>query len=269
VAAYYIWRRPLQAVFPFALAVVFAAARLTLLSSKEAALTLIVGLLIGYGTLHYPRGLRASTKGLIGTAVSGAAFVGALLVFAGAGTQPTSAEPVTDRVITGAGLLASRSYGTDSLISVNHYLTRSGALWGGSSISELAISWVPRQFWPDKPKSFSQRIAVSVFYYRPDAERVFVSPTIGGEGILNFGLLGLPLFWLLFGFVVAAADSRVRMPMAIVWILVLTHTVEGALVAQFWLGVPLILGGRAALFSSKERPAHALAAGAAALAAEA
>jgi FkbM family methyltransferase len=245
VLGYAIWREPRRAGPLTALAAVEAGARVLMFGAKFAALVLTAGLLLGLLERMRTRvgQLRASfwialaaigTTGLVVVAIFGAPFTGR-------GISPGS------RLALGVEAIAARSYGTDALIAVNHYLDEGHSHLWGSSFAEIAISWVPRQLWPAKPRSFTEAVGSSVFKYSRQAGHVFFAPSLGGEWLLNFGVPGLVLGWLLFAVLTGYVDTNVKLPVRLLWAIVLAHAVEGGLVAQFWLGLPFLVGGRLAL----------------------
>jgi len=159
------------------------------------------------------------------------------------GTLETRPESLGAPLSVGAELFLNRSYGADAVIAADHYLDDGHPLLWGSSFAELGFSWIPRQLWPDKPRSFSQQLGGTVFAFRSDAGKSFVAPHLTGEWLLNFGMIGVGIGWLLFGGLAAYIDERVTMPVKALWLFVVAHVVEGPLVVQFWLALPFLLGG--------------------------
>ncbi len=258
VAAFLFWRDWRRAALPLALAVTTAYLRIALFGAKETALALLAGLLIGFfansqGGVSLGRALRLAF-------VVGVAGVAALYVFAGPlllnPANSAVAESPTDRLALGVQVAGSRSYGADALIAVNRYLDDGHELLLGASLAEITYSWVPRQLWPDKPFSFTQRLGASVFAYSSQAGHVFFAPTLAGEWLLNFGTPGLLVGFVLFGFVSALVDSRTQGALRVLWLISLTHAVEGGLVAQFWLALPFILGGVATIRAAPTTQPH-------------
>jgi hypothetical protein len=245
ILAYTFWRQPKAAVPILVIAATDAAIRIVFLDSKASAFALMTGLFIGY-VARVPWARKISLpRGVIRFVAIPVLGVVALLVF----SKPLSlgTDDFWSRLSAGAGAAISRSYGTDGLISVNTYLHDGHPLLMGSSLGEIVISWVPRQLWPEKPRSFSERLGDSIFAYRPDAGRVFFAPGFSGEWLLNFGPIGLVFGWLLFGSLSAYVDARVPLPYKALWLFALVHLVEGPVVPQFWLSAPFIVGGRVVL----------------------
>jgi FkbM family methyltransferase len=238
---YLIWDQPRRAAALTALAAVEAGARLLLLGSKFAALVMTAGLLLGLLSKLKPARL---TRWLAIAAFPAAAIV-IIAIFA----TPFRVSGMTPgaRLVLGLEAIASRSYGTDALIAENHYLDNHHSLLWGSSFAEITISWIPRQIWPSKPRSFTETVGNTVFAYSRQAGHVFFAPSYGGEWLLNFGMPGFVLGWLVFGIVAGYTDTRFRMPFRLLWAIGLAHSVEGGLVTQFWLALPFVAGGRLAI----------------------
>jgi oligosaccharide repeat unit polymerase len=250
IVAFTLWQDFKRALPTLLIAAVDALLRVFLLGAKSAAFALMLGLFLGYVAKLARRNATAGLR--LKTLLPVPAFlVVALLIFSRP-AAPTSAD-LWSRLYVGAQASISRSYGTDGLIAADAYLHDGQPLLLGGSFFEITYSWIPRQLWPDKPRSFSQRLGTSVFSFRSDAGRVFVAPGYGAEWLLNFGVIGLAVGWMVFGALSAWIDLRIALPYRALWIFALAHLVEGPVVSQFWLSAPFILGGSIAFWRSKSR----------------
>ncbi len=224
----------------FLLAVAYTAARVTLLSSKMALLAgLLAAVLSLVGRLQRRRGRLPVVRGTIVVLVC---LATASYIFA-VGSGRSHGRGVADSVGQGAQAAVSRSYGVDAVVATNEHLARGARPLYGQSFVEIVYSWVPRAFWPDKPRSFSIRYGEDVFSFTQGVGREFFAPSYSGEWLLNFGVPGLVLGWMLFGLALARVDALASIPHRMLWLASLVHLVEGSVVAQFWLAAPFIVGG--------------------------
>lgn len=244
-ACYAVVQHPRQHFLSAALGLAYAGARVNLLHSKLALLGCLVALLVAFaGREQERRGGRSMT--LRGAAVLLTTGVAALTVFA-VSSGRTRGQDATGSVFQGGSAAVSRSYGVDALVASNAYLDAGHRHMHGQSFLDLATSWVPRNLWPDKPRSFSIRYGEEVFSFSHSVGSEFFAPSYSGEWLLNFGLVGLLAGWALFGVVLAKVDALPSLPHRTLWLVPLVHMVEGSVVAQLWLALPFVLGGYAVL----------------------
>jgi hypothetical protein len=244
VVCYAFARRPAEHAVLFVAALAYNAARVVLLSSKLSLLASVLALIIGFSTRS--RADRPAGAGAWRTLRSALVAVVMVLVasYAFAAAVPTAERgAVGPAVAQGATNAVSRSYGVDALLAVNGYVDRGGPLQMGASIAGLAWSWVPRQLWPDKPKSFSVQFGEEVFSFSSIAGESYFAPGYFGEWVMNWGTLGLLAGAIVFGAGLALVDAMASVPRRVLWIIVMVHLVEGSLVAQFWLAAPFLVGG--------------------------
>lgn len=238
-------REPRRHLQLFLLASIYGGCRVLLLSSKLTLLACIVAAVIGVSGRSRPErsGLSRSARGLVAVVAAGlvAAYIFAAAIPKGReGGVPAS-------VALGTMAAVSRSYGVDSVVAVNAHLASGGHQLHGESLTEIVYSWVPRTLWPQKPKSFSVRFGEQVFSFSSLAGISYFAPTYSGEWLLNFGVVGLVVGWLLLGMGLARVDALRSVPHRLPWLIVAVHLLEGSLVAQFWLAAPFVLGGYLAL----------------------
>lgn len=243
---------PRRYLLLFAVAVAYTTARVAMLGSKMAVLAALAAFVISLtgrakrerpGRSHVVRGLAVLlVAGLVGTYV--------FAVASGRSQDKGFVETLSE----GAAAAVSRSYGADALMASNAYLEGGADQLHGETLVEIAYSWVPRAVWPEKPKSFSIRFGEDVFSFSPLAGHSFFAPSYSGEWVLNFGLIGLLVGWMLFGLVLAKVDAIGSIAHRMLWLVSVVHLVEGSLVAQLWLAAPFLLGGYLAL----QRPARAV-----------
>lgn len=88
--------------------------------------------------------------------------------------------------------LLLRSFGADSLVLIIDEMQNGRHLELGSTFMEVTRFFIPRVFWPDKPMTyaiiFGQQFLARTAYFSVD---VSGTPTVVGELLLNFGILGL------------------------------------------------------------------------------
>jgi hypothetical protein len=232
---------PRQHLLPVLFGLGFTGVRVALLGSKLAVLSCLVALLVGVVARGH-RGPHGTFRALRGTVMVVVAGVAALYVFAVAGGRDTQ-HGLQTTLSGGLNAAVSRSYGADAVMASNAYLDAGGKPLHGSTFLEVSYSWVPRALWPDKPKSFSIRYGEDVFGFSPSAGQEFFAPSYSGEWLLNFGMVGLLVGWMLFGVLLARIDALPSVAHRMLWLASAVHLVEGSLVAQFWLSLPFIAGG--------------------------
>ena len=242
VICYAFVQAPRRHLFLFVPAIAYTVARVTLLSSKLAILSCVVAIVISASARAHSGQRQKSASlvvaGLLVVAALQSAFVFA--VAAGRSDGHTTGQTVSQ----GMSAAVSRSYGVDALVATNEHLHQGGRLLYGQSFAELGYSWVPRAVWPAKPKSFSIRFGEDVFSFSTAGLGTeFFAPSYSGEWVLNFGVIGLVVGWLLFGWTLARIDRMPSLVHRMLWLAVAVHFVEGSLVAQFWLAAPFVLGG--------------------------
>lgn len=98
-----------------------------------------------------------------------------------------------------AETFVGRNYGTDSFAVILDAFERNAEpkRWG-STFSDLLTWYIPRSWWPNKPKSYAVRFGEDFLPNAPQG--VFYSPSLPGEFYLNFGKWGLFLGGFLFGY---------------------------------------------------------------------
>jgi oligosaccharide repeat unit polymerase len=79
----------------------------------------------------------------------------------------------------------------------------------GRSLIPLALGWVPRSFWPDKPYPFSI-YANTIRGETLEDRSASIAVGLPGEGYGNFGLPGVLLWGLLMGFACRVADDYLK-----------------------------------------------------------
>ena len=219
-------------ILPF---VFLALMRVLLIGSKAMLLALVLtGFICAVARL--PRNRRAL---LIPIAAGLLPLALGTFSVASSGTVSSVSSSVTD----GSSALVSRSYGVDSVMATQVYL-EDGAPYGGLESLDLAFTGViPRALWPDKPKSFSQRFGVQVFWFSSLAGVSFFAPSLTGELLLSGGIVAVVLGWLLFGVITGLADKRLSPAWRILILLLLIKMVEGSVVSQIYSAIPAILAG--------------------------
>ncbi|MCW2779518.1 MAG: hypothetical protein JWN17_3243 [Frankiales bacterium] len=232
---------PRRHLVAFLLVVGYSCARVTLLHSKLSLLGCLVALLLSMAARERRRLPARSVTGR-GLVVVLAGTVLALGVFA-VSSGRSQGQTLPGAVGQGGEAVVSRSYGIDALVASDAYLDAGRPSLHGETFSELAYSWVPRQLWPGKPRSFSIRFGEDVFSFSHSVGSEFFAPSYSGEWLLNFGLVGLLVGWALFGLLLAQVDGMASLVHRALWIISLTHLVEGSLVAQAWLAAPFVAGG--------------------------
>lgn len=219
----------------------YTGARVLLLHSKLAMLACLVATVVSLVALS-GRGRSRTAAVIRSVAVLAIGTLVASYVFAIAAGR-TDGKGVHESVSAGVSAAVSRSYGVDAVVASDAHLAAGAPQLHGSTLSELVYSWVPRAVWPGKPKSFSVRFGEEVFAFSSLAGTSFFAPSYSGEWLLNFGLPGLVVGWLLFGLALGRIDALRSLPHRVLWAIAAVHLVEGSVVAQFWLAAPFLLGG--------------------------
>jgi hypothetical protein len=245
---------PVRYLLPMVAVVAYTITRVTLLHSKLALLACVVALVVSLGGSELRRrpGRALTVRGVVLLMV---AVVTALYVFA-LSSGRSEGQTFSGSVGQGGMAAVSRSYGVDALIASNLYLDQGGEQLHGATFVELSSSWIPRQLWPDKPRSFSIRFGEDVFSFSHSVGEEFFAPSYSGEWVLNFGVVGLLVGWVLFGFAVGRVDTMPSLAHRSLWLVSLVHLVEGSVVAQAWLSAPFVLGGYWVLQRSESTPAR-------------
>jgi hypothetical protein len=219
----------------------YVAIKLALVGSKIGLLAVGVAVIVGAAATTNPDFLTSFIRRFAWVGV----LIAGLLVFSipVLGTSPSQRVTFEERIRVGADALISRSYGLDAEMASQVWLDKTqGGYLGGSSLYSIVYSWVPRQLWPDKPKAFSEWFGENIFSFSPQSGDRFFSPSYTGEWLLNFGVPGVAIGWLLFGLGLSACDRIQDLGVRVTVLLGLTHLVEGSLVTQFWLAAPFVIG---------------------------
>lgn len=82
------------------------------------------------------------------------------------------------------------------------YLSQFGCTYGTQLIGAL-LFFIPRSIWPSKPVPSGELVFTALQFHFTD-----IAFPLPFEGCLNFGLIGLPLFALVYGFIVRVLDRR-------------------------------------------------------------
>lgn len=246
-AALFAGRRIRLTLWTFLMA--YAVVRLFLIGSKFGVLAVVVAVIVG-STVS---GRGKALPRLIRTTARFGLPIAALVVFSVPVLSGSSeSAPLSQRLQVGADALVSRSYSLDAEMASREWLRQRGNDYLlGSSFASIAYSWVPRQLWPEKPKSFSDSFGQDMFGFSPQSGIRFFSPSYTGEWLLNFSYPGIIVGWMLFGYAARRSDLVADLGLRAVFVIVMTHMIEGSLVAQFWLAAPLVFG---ALLLTSRRP---------------
>lgn len=222
------------------------------LSEKTSLLALTAAVAVGW------LARRRETKGSVRSAVrQGVALAlvsaSALGVFTLAlAHNPAFGTSPTQKVQGGFKSLISRSYDADSMITINNYIDRGGKYLNGSSLESIPIAWIPRQIWPDKPKSFSELFGQNFFVFSPQSGDRFFSPGFSGEWYLDFGWLGIVVGWCLFGFLLGVLDRRMSLGARFLIVPIAVHFVEGPMDSQIYLAMPMVAGALLVLYAGRQ-----------------
>lgn len=82
------------------------------------------------------------------------------------------------------------------------YLSLFGCTYGSQLIGAI-LFFIPRSIWPSKPVPSGELVFSSLNFHFTD-----IAFPLPFEGVLNFGLVGLPLFALTYGLIVRLVDRR-------------------------------------------------------------
>jgi len=88
-----------------------------------------------------------------------------------------------------------------NLIYTVHYVEESGIMWGKQLAGSL-LFFIPRSIWPGKPVG-SGNIIASYFNF----PNLNIATPLPAEAIINFGIIGIPIFALIFGRILKIADN--------------------------------------------------------------
>lgn len=202
-----------------------------LTGSKSLIFEVAIGMLI----LHHYLRHRISGRWLVLSIVPALILVSFAFYFKSYGFQlhdiksQYSEQPAWEGVVDP---LLDRSYQFDAAAMILAKTTSVNDYRLGGTFEELAWFYVPRQWWPTKPLSFSY--AFPAEFFPGDTEVASYTPSMLGELYLNFGVLGVLAGFYAFGIGLRAiyiALSRSRSQVAIgVYAMVLfrlTNMVEG------------------------------------------
>ena len=224
-----------------------------LLHDKTGLLALTAAASLGW--LARRRETRASVQSTVrhgATLILVSAGVLGVFTLALANSPAFGAGP-TQALEGGLKSLVSRSYDADSMITINDYINRGGDYLNGSSLKTIPIAWIPRQIWPDKPKSFSEVFGQKFFVFSPQSGIRFFSPGFSGEWYLNFGWLGIVVGWCLFGLLLGFLDRRMSLDAQFLIMPIAVHFVEGPMDSQIYLAMPLVAGALLALYAGRRQ----------------
>lgn len=90
--------------------------------------------------------------------------------------------------------------------AVQYILDGNGIRWGNNFLG-VALFFVPRALWPDKPMDSGQTVSRGLNYWYNN-----VSSPLPAEAVLAFGVLGPILVFLLLGFIVSRIELRAGFP---------------------------------------------------------
>lgn len=96
-------------------------------------------------------------------------------------------------------LVAARQVGLDSLALVIDRVPKEEPYTLGSELSLLAVAWIPRIFWPDKPTISIGKVFYQKFYPPIYHEGTAVAPTLPGEFYWALGIIGVIVGMFLIG----------------------------------------------------------------------
>jgi len=89
-----------------------------------------------------------------------------------------------------------------NLMRAVNYVNENGITWGYQLFGVLFF-WIPRQFWEGKPIGSGHMVAK---FYELELENI--SFPLPAEGYINFGLIGLIMFAVMFGMLLNFVDSK-------------------------------------------------------------
>ncbi|HVB42312.1 MAG TPA: O-antigen polymerase [Streptosporangiaceae bacterium] len=158
-----------------------------------------------------------------------------------------SQQPLAEAVIDP---LLNRSYQFDAATVILAKTKSVSDYKLGGTFSDLLWFYIPRQWWPGKPVSFSYSFAAEYFPAAPDRTSAY-TPGMVGELYLNFGIPGVAVGFYVFGLILRACyeafarrATRLETAMYIVILWRLTQMVEGPITThiQFVLAESLPIG---------------------------
>jgi len=88
-----------------------------------------------------------------------------------------------------------------NFIHTIHYAEESGIMWGKQLMGSL-LFFIPRSIWPGKPVGSGNIIAA---YF--DFPNLNIATPLPAEAIINFGIIGIPIFALIFGRILKITDN--------------------------------------------------------------
>jgi hypothetical protein len=118
----------------------------------------------------------------------------------------------------------------------------------GRSLVPLALGWVPRPFWPEKPYPFSL-YANTINGETLEMRSASIAVGLPGEGYGNFGLLGGAIWGALLGFASRWGDDRIaqmdernpiRLQLAVIGGIWTAMMVRGGVPEMFYMGLVII-----------------------------
>lgn len=88
-----------------------------------------------------------------------------------------------------------------NIIHTIHYVQENGVTWGRQLLGCL-LFFIPRAIWPNKPVG-SGHIVAETFYF-PNFN---ISSPLQAEALINFGIIGIPIFAMIFGKILRNIDD--------------------------------------------------------------
>jgi hypothetical protein len=129
----------------------------------------------------------------------------------------------------------------DYALCVELYPAEVPHLWGASYVAAL-LTLVPREYWPQKPVAFSKELAVrkvlttGEYEYSRELDQSIrfqsYSGTMVGEAWANFGILGVTLVPLLYGYFVAVASRALQQAPSQSWVVALAGVAAFTILIQ-------------------------------------
>ncbi len=119
------------------------------------------------------------------------------------------------------------------VLRTREYIEEPGRITKGRQLLGVALFWIPRSFWPEKPVGSGTHVALEYGWVSSN-----VSAALPAEALINFGWLGIPLFAIVFGRILRRLDdlywgvgSHVKPPAV--------RVID--VVYPFWLGMVIFL----------------------------
>lgn len=174
--------------------------------SRFQFILLIMSLIIGY-YMSSERGYNKSLKYFLWFFVIGIIFIimyPVLSIIRGEGLS--NIESILPRAVEFWShpirllqIIGARQHGLDSLAIVMEKVPEDEPFTFGSEILLLAVAWIPRQLWPEKPvisvgKIFYERFFPPIFH-----EGTSAAPTLPGEFYWDLGVVGVIIGMLFIG----------------------------------------------------------------------